>query len=364
MFYNSISEKELLNNPNAFYSDTDIKYYYEFNYPFIKSKLKYTKYKDYKNLVKDIQYFQTINSSLGNKNKFSEIILEINYKPCFRFLEEIYNYGINKSYKIKLPLLEPKANLNCFQYDEHNKNNEKRLSKFVHKKNNNRKRCVILIHGFGSKNKKIYLQLAERFAKNGIFSVVYSLPFHFDRSIYLNDKKNNYDISDFRATLELFRQTIIELRILIKILKKEYFNSVGILGFSFGGFCASLISCFENNCDFVISIASMGDFSSLKIFKKGKKKLDATNYKDKINDFFSTNHISLISPINYFPIISTSRVMFIQGLFDSRAPILDALKLIKKWNIKKVIFYPCDHFTFFLFNRITMKICKNFIKSL
>ena len=60
--------------------------------------------------------------------------------------------------------------------------------------------------------------------------------------------------------LELFRQTVVELRILVKVLKQRGYEKVGAQGFSFGGYCCSLLACFEKKLDFAIPMASIGHF--------------------------------------------------------------------------------------------------------
>ena len=332
MDYENEIEKRLLSNPVVFYSISDTN-------------------------------FELINYSKENA------ILKIDYKPCFKVLEKFY--AVNNKNILNFKFFSSRSSS---------------TSSNNHNTNTCNNTCNILIHGFGSKNKKIYYQIAEKFNSYGIDSLIYCLPFHFERFVEtvetdysrikedkikqqkniqkkFKSSKNVYDVSDFRAVLEIFRQSVIELRIIIRLLKELGYKKVGVFGFSFGGFCASLLCCFEESLDFAIPIASMGDFSSLKAFKQKENK-DIKDTKNTINEYFSKKYIHLISPINFYPTLSPERILFFQGVFDNRAPIIEAIKLIKKWKPKKAIFYPCDHFSFFLFNRVTVKISAKFIKSL
>lgn len=275
--------------------------------------------------------------------KLTNLELNFNYKPCFRKYEEIYKSADDI---LKTPFYLSK---------------NKPYSKRKEAKKNDRT-CLILIHGFKSKNKKIYIQLAERFCKKGISAVVYTLPFHFERS--LNNSKVNDILNqpDFSATIEIFRQTVVELRILINIIKSYGYEKVGCLGFSFGGYCCSLLACFEKDLDFSIPMGSKGDFSSLINLKSDKiSSIDKEKY---FNKYLAENYMKLICPINYKPIIDKKNILFIQGLFDNRAPFKDIEKLRKAWNYPPVIWYPCDHSTFFLFNRLTLILVANFIEKL
>ena len=226
------------------------------------------------------------------------------------------------------------------------------------------KKCIIMVHGFKSRKKDIYIQLGKRFAGKGIDGIVYTLPFHFERRHLDKNGKDVLDLKDFRATLEFFRQTVIELRILITVLKAIGYKSVGLLGFSFGGFCCSLVSCFDRSVDFIVPLGSMGDFGNLLIYKNGKAGLDINDEQGKINDFFSTNYLDLICPINYKPLIDKENMLFIQGLFDRRAPYREVIKFVEKWGNPNTLWFPCDHVTFFLYNNLTLVLVVRFVRQL
>ncbi len=270
------------------------------------------------------------------------------YEPVFSFLKHIY---------IESPTARISSNLIL---EGVNKNTTEPGKKGTLAE----RTCIILLHGFKSQNKKIYIQLGRRFARQGVDAVVYTLPFHFERRYLDPEGKDVLGMQDFRATLEFFRQTVIELRILIRILKKIGYRSVGVLGFSFGGYCCNLLASFDKSVDFIVPMASIGEFDNLLKFKKGKAALDPGDSKDRLNDFFSTNYLDLICPINYKPVINIGSILFIQGLFDRRAPYREVQKLRKKWGNPKTIWFPCDHATFFLYNRITLMLTVRFIRLL
>lgn len=222
--------------------------------------------------------------------------------------------------------------------------------------------CLILIHGYNSKNKKTYSNLAKRFAARGIDSLVYILPFHFERSVDENILKDPRFIHVF----EIYRQSIIELRNLVTYLKGKGYQKVGVLGFSFGGYCCSLLACLEKNTDFIIPMASLGDLGPIEKYLKRTLSLDdgdLPSYEQQLNRTLAENYLHLISPISFNPVIPKQNMLFIQGFLDGRTPVKDVQKFRRKWNWPRVIWYPCDHFTFILFNRLTVYIATNFIKN-
>jgi hypothetical protein len=63
-------------------------------------------------------------------------------------------------------------------------------------------------------------------------------------------------------------------------------------------------------------------------------------------------------------LLGLEKILMIQGIFDHRAPVNDVARLRKKWDYPRVIWYPCGHFTFFLFNRLTLKLTNDFINRM
>jgi hypothetical protein len=123
-------------------------------------------------------------------------------------------------------------------------------------------------------------------------------------------------------------------------------------------------------------MASLADFNTIIRSKRNRKKTKKENKPDtvpsesagisldKLNEYLVRNYTGLISPIGLKPVIDKKNILFIQGLFDHSASFLNLQKLRARWGYPPAIFYPCDHFTFFLFNRLTVKLTKDFIKKL
>lgn len=271
--------------------------------------------------------------------------------------------------------------------DEPSQNEEETFTLKLYKSNNANGTALILVHGLLSNNKKIYIQLAERFLKRGISSVVYTLPFHFERSPKNIDKQKLLNLMDFMDILEFHRRSVIELRFLINYLKTTSFKKVGCMGFSLGGYCCDILSCVEENMNFAIPMASPGNLSPImKIIKKNDSlSLNSNNtlsygssnesepesyWSDSRNNrptqfnlYLMKNYHYLINPIFLKPKLKKQNILLIQGLFDTRAPALQAAKFRKAWNYPPIRWLPCGHFTFFLFNRLNVKFVTNFIRT-
>lgn len=212
---------------------------------------------------------------------------------------------------------------------------------------------LILVHGYRSRRKDIYTAMAERFAGEGISVLVYILPFHFCRVPDDDKVKDILEKPKISFVMEMFRQSIIETRLLIRHLKKTQGKRIGLMGFSFGGYCTSLLACLDSDVGFIISMASLGGFSPL------AKHIDRSS--ERLEKHLVKEYLDIISPIEYMPLIGRDRILFVQGFFDVRTPVRDVQRLRKKWGNPRTIWYPCDHLTFIMFNRLTTFFVKRFI---
>lgn len=255
-----------------------------------------------------------------------------------------------------------------------------------HSEIKDKKQCIILVHGYNSKNRWLYINLAENFKKFGIDSIIYTLPFHLERATATLNPMNILSFNDFRILVELFRRAVIELRILINMLKQNGYDEVACMGFSVGGYITGVLAGNEKNLDYCFCLASGGDYPVLfnyhgKKDKQSLKKLskESKNYKNdtnniddnedldlennfndsNINLYFVKKYSPLIAPITYKCMVDKNNVIFFNGIFDTRVSFKSVLRLKNAWGNPRIVVYPCDHFTFFFFNGITQRIIVN-----
>jgi len=245
-------------------------------------------------------------------------------------------------------------------------------------KKKNKKQCIILVHGYNSKNRWLYTNFAEKFKKVGIDSIVYTAPFHLERATSTLNPVNILNFNYFRILVELFRRAIIELRILVNMLKQNGYNEVACMGFSVGGYISGVLACTEKNLDYCFCLASSGDYPSLLKYYEEKdnrslKKLNKENKIDVNEDLdlenkssnsstnlnFVKKYSPLIAPITYKHVVDKDNIIFFNGIFDTRVPFKSVLGLKNAWDNPRIVLYPCGHFTFFLFNGITQRIVIN-----
>lgn len=125
---------------------------------------------------------------------------------------------------------------------------------------------VIFLHGFSAPDYRINKMWfsAQRFYDAGLDVVFMNLPLHGGR---LPSSAAYHGTAIIQPSLwrlsEACAQGVMDLRILVDHLLKRGAPSVGIMGYSWGGFHASMMACLEPRTSFVISVAPVVSIADL-----------------------------------------------------------------------------------------------------
>ncbi|MGB5697499.1 MAG: alpha/beta fold hydrolase [Polyangiales bacterium] len=125
---------------------------------------------------------------------------------------------------------------------------------------------VIFLHGFSAPDYRINKMWfsAERFYDAGLDVVFMNLPLHGARMPRSAAYHGSAIIQPSMWRLsEACAQGVMDLRILIDHLLKRGAPRVGIMGYSWGGFHASLLACLEPRTDFIVSVAPVVSIADL-----------------------------------------------------------------------------------------------------
>jgi len=123
--------------------------------------------------------------------------------------------------------------------------------------------AVVLLHGYLAGNPSFEAKVwPTRWLLDRGFDVVFpSLPFHGPRR--RDGKPPPFPASDPRFTIDGFRQSMTDLRALVRHLRERGAPAVGVMGMSLGGYNTALLATLEP-LDFVvpfIPLASIADFA-------------------------------------------------------------------------------------------------------
>jgi pimeloyl-ACP methyl ester carboxylesterase len=125
---------------------------------------------------------------------------------------------------------------------------------------------VLFLHGFSAPDYRINKMWfsAQRYYDAGLDVVFMNLPLHGGR---LPSSAAFHGAAIIQPSLwrlsEACAQGVMDLRILIRYLLARGAPKVGIVGYSWGGFHASMLACLEPQTDFIVSIAPVVSIADL-----------------------------------------------------------------------------------------------------
>lgn len=125
---------------------------------------------------------------------------------------------------------------------------------------------VIFLHGFSAPNYRINKMWfsAQRFYEAGLDVVFMNLPLHGGRVPRSASYHGSAIVQPSLWRLsEACAQGVMDLRILIDHLLGCGAPRVGVMGYSWGGFHASMLACLEPRTDFIVSVAPVVSIADL-----------------------------------------------------------------------------------------------------
>ena len=128
------------------------------------------------------------------------------------------------------------------------------------------RRIVIFLHGFSAPDYRINKMWfsAQRFYDAGLDVVFMNLPLHGGRMPASAAYHGTAIVQPSMWRLgEACAQGVMDLRILIDHLLKRGAPKVGIMGYSWGGFHASMLASLEPRTDFIVSVAPVVSIADL-----------------------------------------------------------------------------------------------------
>lgn len=183
--------------------------------------------------------------------------------------------------------------------------------------------AVILIHGYRGGQ----LAIEERvwpipwLLERGLDVALAVLPFHGVRA---RRGPPLFPSSDPRFTIESFRHTIHDLRVLTRILRDRGAPTVGVMGMSLGGYAASLLATVVDDLAFAvpfIPLASIADFA-----RDGGRLVGSEEDQRLQHEALDDAH-RVVSPFARPPRLAPDRVLVIAGDGDRITPIAHARRL-------------------------------------
>lgn len=203
---------------------------------------------------------------------------------------------------------------------------------------------VIIIHGWRTDQwqriQNIYL---KRFMAKQYDIYFLEQPHHFSR----NPKEALYSgefiiSSNIERTLLAIKQSVIDVRALIKYLKKQN-KKVVIIGVSLGGYVANLTGVVENQIDAIVSLFYVNNIADLVWHTLTGKYIKQDFIKNGFAFEALDKHWAIINPSNYQPIIKKENILLMTALYDLFVNQSDSDLLWESWNKPPRIIYKSGH---------------------
>ncbi len=203
---------------------------------------------------------------------------------------------------------------------------------------------ALVLHSLLSASDVGYRRLAKWFHSRGWNMVFPHLPFHYSR------KPRGYSNGALAVTANLplvaesLRQSVIELRQILRHLRGQGCGTFGLLGTSYGGWVASLLSFVEPDFRFITLIQPIIDVEHVTWESPAAAAIRRILAIQGIAEGSGTRHSHLSSPLHGQPLTPADRVTIIAGRYDTVTPLSGLRELAAAWEGSAYVEVRQGHF--------------------
>jgi pimeloyl-ACP methyl ester carboxylesterase len=203
---------------------------------------------------------------------------------------------------------------------------------------------VLLLHALMSASDFGYLRVSRWFNERGWNTVFPHLPFHYSRTPrgYLNGELAI--TANLIRNGETIRQSVVELRQLMAMLRQGGCTEFGILGTSFGGWNGALLSLLESDFRFLALIQPIVNIEHAIWQNPASLCLRSLLRSRGILPGESSRHAHLSSPLHGMPMCGCNRIVITAGMYDRISPARELLNLKQSWLGAKLLEVRQGHF--------------------
>ena len=225
---------------------------------------------------------------------------------------------------------------------EHPKNNTARAR--IHEADPSGKApTLILVHALMSAHDFGYRRIAARFNARGWNALFPHLPYHYSRKPKGYANGSLTITSDLVRNAETLRQSVIELRQLIRWARRRGSRKIALLATSYGAWVAAINLALEET-DFSILLQPVADVGYATFGSPASRMMASLLSKNGVHRDSIDRHAHLSSPARLRPLTPPERLTVIGGKHD-RLSTPDSLKaLCKAWGGARYLEVNQGHF--------------------
>jgi len=203
---------------------------------------------------------------------------------------------------------------------------------------------AIVLHALMSASDAGYRRLAGWFHQRGWNMLFPHLPFHYSRVPRGHRNGALAITAHLPRNAEGLRQGVGELRQLLAFLRARGCRDFGLLGTSYGGWTASLLSFVEPDFRFISLIQPIIDLEHAIWENPGAASIRRILKARGITAGQTHRHAHLTSPLHGIPLTPCERVTLIGGCYDTVAPPAGLRELAAVWPGAQYVEVRQGHF--------------------
>lgn len=224
---------------------------------------------------------------------------------------------------------------------------------------------VIFLHGFSAPDYRINKMWfsAHKFFDAGLDVVFMNLPLHGGR---LPKSAAYHGTALIQPSLwrlsEACAQGVMDLRILIGHLLQRGAPKVGIMGYSWGGFHASMLGCLEPRTDFIISVAPVVSIADLVMSWPIRSFFEESIDEPAMMIRELRKILAPFTPLSHALQVPSERVFLVASVNDGLIPAIHTEALWEHFGRPEVYWSCGGHILYFDKGRVTDRALR-FIKE-
>ena len=202
---------------------------------------------------------------------------------------------------------------------------------------------LILVHALMSANDFGYRRIAARFNRQGWNVLFPHLPYHYSRKPVGYANGSLTITSDLVRNAETLRQSVIELRQLIRWARRRGSERVALLATSYGAWVAAITLSLEET-DFSILLQPVADVGHATFGSPASRMMASLLRKNGIGREAIARHAHLSSPHHLRPLTPPDRLIVIGGRHDRLSPPESLRALCNSWGGARYLEVNQGHF--------------------
>lgn len=221
---------------------------------------------------------------------------------------------------------------------------------------------LLLLHALMSASDAGYRRVAAWFNAHGWNVAFPHLPYHYSRTPRRSLNGELAITADLVRNAEGIRQGVVELRQLMVFLRSRGSKEFGVLGTSYGGWNAALLSFLETDFRFVALVQPIVNVEKAVWENPGaaamRRSLRAHGHSR--GNVARLEHLG--SPLHGTPLCDHRRIVITAGIYDRVSPEEDLEILTSRWSGTKLLRVAQGHFGYSAL-RETLKEIERFVGS-